>query len=167
MLIIAYRHDEIWLTRRAITMVAVLALFWAWVGVLLSWSCIRPYLGRIQSDRRIFCRVCNRSRGRASKDTTTHWRLDLLFMASAASLYSLAPKVLPSVVDNLENLSRTSIPLGYANALGLLIAMAVPLALYFSATVTLHPFLRLFAAMMAPTVAGKPVFYNLVELFWL
>ena len=151
MLIIAGRHDEIWLTRRAITMVAVLALFWAWVGVSLSWS-IASDLTWVEFNRTggfFAAFVIGVAVGR-QKIPRLIGAWTFFFMASAASLYSLAPKVLPSVVDNLENLSRTSIPLGYANALGLLIAMAVPLALYFSATVTLHPFLRLFAAMMAP-----------------
>jgi len=151
MLIIASRHDEIWLTLRAKTLVAVLALFWAWVGVSLSWS-IASDLTWVEFNRTggyFAAFVIGVAVGR-HKIPRIIGAWTFFFMASAASLYSLAAKAFPSVVDNLENLARTSIPLGYANALGLMIAMAIPLALYFSVTIKLHPLLRLFVAMMAP-----------------
>ncbi len=74
-----------------------------------------------------------------------------IFLAAsfAAGLYSLGVKLLPAEITDPNGLGRTSIPLGYTNALGLLMAMAFIVALYLAARPQAFWIMRMIAAAAA------------------
>ena len=75
-----------------------------------------------------------------------------LLIASAAALYALATKVTPSLVDNIENQYRVSVPIGYANGLGLFLALALPPSLYVATSSGANVVLRMLVLLMTPLI---------------
>lgn len=139
------------LSPAAVTSIIILSLLWLWTGISITWS-IASDLTWIEFNRTggylalfalgLFVGTSPTARSLAA------WLF--FFIASAAGIYALGAKALPTIIDNLDNASRVSIPLGYTNAVGLLVALAFPLSLYFAASRAFHWLLRLSSALMAP-----------------
>lgn len=138
------------LTATAILPVALFFIFWVWTGVSIFWSIAGSETWR----------EFNRTGGYLaflliglSIGTNTRLRkiVPWLFAGSAviAAVYGLGPRVFPSVIDNIEDLGRISVPVGYANAQGILLSMFIPVALYFSAPGKENRFLQLVSVMAA------------------
>lgn len=145
------RDELFWGSRRTIILVVTLLVFWFWTGLSFFWS-ISADLTWIEFNRTggyLAVFITGVVVGRYGFARTLASVL-FLVSASAAAFYSLGIKALPQVVDNIDNLARASVPLGYANALGLLLAMAYPLTLYYTASRTSNWLLRLFAAAIGP-----------------
>ncbi len=104
---------------------------WLWVGLSIMWS-ISSDLTWVEFNRTggylaIF--VFGILLGEQKKARI--WAAGLFVcVATLIAVYSLGVKVLPSVVDNLDDASRIAVPIGYANALGLLVALAIPISIY-------------------------------------
>lgn len=133
-----------------LTLLPILLFFslWIWTGLSIVWS-IAPDLTWNEFNRTggyfaaflLGIAVAGFRFNRLSAS--------LLFAAVvlAASLYGLGVKALPSVIDNLDESFRVSVPAGYANAQGLASVLAVPFALYFASVKRLHWAIRLAAVI--------------------
>jgi len=148
-----FNHREIIavLSPATVISIIILALLWLWAGISITWS-IGADLTWIEFNRTggylavfVIGVVVGTS---SSARSLAAWLFFII--ASAAGIYGLGAKALPSIVNNLDNLGRISIPLGYANAVGLLVALAFPMSLYFSATRASHWLLRLFSTLISP-----------------
>ncbi len=138
-------------TRTTWMTVSLLAALWLWTAVSLTWS-IAGDLTWIDFNRTGAFLAIFMVGASVGHDSRARILGAWLFFAavSVAAIYSLGVKVLPSVVDNLNDLARTSVPIGYTNAQGLLVALAFPLSLFFSAATKYHWTLRLISTLMAP-----------------
>ncbi|MCL4473378.1 MAG: O-antigen ligase family protein [Actinobacteria bacterium] len=76
----------------------------------------------------------------------------LLAVVTSAALYGLASKALPSLVDNMDEMGRLAVPIGYINAMGLLMAIGFPLSVYLVSARDFHWLVRLLSAMAAPLI---------------
>lgn len=74
----------------------------------------------------------------------------LLAVTTAAAMYGLGAKALPSVVENTEVMGRLAIPIGYVNAMGLLMAMGYVLSIYLTAAKDFYWIVRLPSAIASP-----------------
>lgn len=130
---------------------AIMAAFWLWNVLSLLWS-ITPDLTWIEINRTgaylaVLTLGIIAGRSGFSRPLASYL---FLMLAGASAAYGLGPKVLPSVIDNLDDLARISVPLGYANAQGLMVALAFPLSLFFSASRKYHWALRCVSALIGP-----------------
>lgn len=130
---------------------ALLACLWVWTGLSIFWS-IAPDQTWIEFNRTggylavfLIGLIAGRQPQARSAASTM-----FLAIATAAALYGLGAKAVPGVIDNLENLGRLSVPLGYTNAMGALMAIAYPFSLLFGADRQLPWFLRLASVMAGP-----------------
>ncbi len=129
---------------------ALAGALWLWTALSLTWS--------ISTDQTLI--EVNRTggyvavlgvgilagRNRAARE----WAVVAFIVATtAAAVYGIGPKALPSVVDNLEGAARVAVPIGYANAMGLFVALAVPLALHVMASRETSAVVRIMAAPAA------------------
>ncbi len=147
------RTRDIFLQPRAGVIAPVIALgaFWLWNGLSQFWS-VAPDLSWTEFNRTggylaVFVLGAFTARHRLSRNLAA-WLF--LAAASAGAFYSLGVKALPTVVDNLDNVIRVSVPLGSVNGLGLLAAFTFPLALYLSSSRKFFWLLRLLAMLTAP-----------------
>lgn len=139
------------LSPEAIVSISIMAALWLWTGASLTWS-IASELTWTEFNRTggylaLFLIAVIVGRSPAARSLAA-W---LFFVAaSAAGIFALGAKALPTVVDNLDNIGRLAIPLEYPNALGLLMALAFPLSIYFAASRTSFWMMRLFSALVSP-----------------
>ncbi|MCL6106545.1 MAG: O-antigen ligase family protein [Actinobacteria bacterium] len=130
--------------------VALLSLFWLWSGISIFWSISGDLtwngFNRTGGYLAVFALGLIAGMSNLARNIAT-W----MFLAAsvAAGLYSLGVKLFPSDIIDPSGLGRTSIPLGYTNALGLLMAMAFIIALYFAASPRSPFAARLFATLSA------------------
>lgn len=68
----------------------------------------------------------------------------------AASAYGLGTKLFPAQITNTDALARISVPMGYTNAMGLLVAMGVMMGLYIAANADTRWYIRVPAASSLP-----------------
>lgn len=136
------------LPRLTLLPILLLFLLWMWTGLSIVWS-ISPDLTWIEFNRTggyfaAFLLGITVAGSRFNRLSAS-----LLFSAVvlAASLYGLGVKALPSVIDNLDESFRVSVPTGYANAQGLAVALSVPFALYFASVKKSHWAIRLAAVI--------------------
>jgi len=131
--------------------VAILSTFVFWTGISIFWS-ISPDLTWTDLNRclgylAVFIIGVFFSARNFERNLVSYLFVSLV---SAVALYSISVKIFPSVLTNPENLARISVPVGYTNAVGLMMALPVPLAVYFSARGGIHWILRLFSVMTLP-----------------
>ena len=140
-----------WRTARVGLPTAALGLFWLWTGASVFWS-VAGDLSWTEFNRTggylaIFL-IGSIAAGNRISRSLAAWLF--LAAASSGSLYGIGVKALPTVIDNLENFARVSVPLGSVNGLGLLAAFTFPLAIYLASS-KYYPWpLRLFAMLTAP-----------------
>ena len=128
---------------------AFLTALWLWTGLSILWS-ITPNgswdeFNRTSGYLAVF--IIGLSVGRYPRARQLAVYLFLL-IAAAAAVYALGTKAAPSLVENINNLGRVSVPIGYANGIGLMMALPVPLALYVATTKGIHAVLRVLAAVI-------------------
>lgn len=150
----SYRHS-----RYDLIPIAILFLFVAWNGFSMFWSINRDltWIEFNRSGGYLAVFIAGIYIGRRSLARNL---ISIMFVgvAAAIAIYAISVKIFPSLVTNTENLARISVPVGYTNAVGLLMALSLLLALGISARGDIQVFFRLLA------VAGMPLFF--VVLFF-
>ena len=154
--IIAYKDQasaNIWAGDISRITIMLMAALWLWSGLSILWTLsadltwnefnrtgaylailiIGIYTGRTHGARRLTAFL-------------------FMIIVTMAALYGLGVKLFPSLLDNYDNLARISVPIGYVNAQGLLVAMAVPLTLLFSTSGEENSLLRLTSTLCAPVL---------------
>jgi len=111
-----------------------MAALWLWSGASIVWS-IAADLAWVEFNRSgaylaVFAIGLFVGRQKKASVLSAWFFLGLVVVTS---YYALGVKMFPGVIVNPDDLARTALPLGYTNALGLLSALAVPLALYMAA----------------------------------
>ncbi|MBI5870564.1 MAG: O-antigen ligase family protein [Actinobacteria bacterium] len=134
-----------------LSLLGLAVAFWIWTGLSISWS-ISADQSLIEFNRTggyvaIFVLGVTAGRHLLCRRIAV---ILLLAIATAASVYGLGPKTFPSVVENLDEMGRIAVPIGYVNAMGLLMAMGFVLAIYLSSDRTFHWSLRIISAMASP-----------------
>lgn len=135
-------------------------LFWAWTGASLLWSITGSETWR----------EFNRTGGYVAllltgliigRDPVQRKAAAWLTAAAAtgAAAYGLAPRLTPSLVDNLDNLGRIAVPVGYTNGQGLLMALFIPLTLHFASARGENRLLRL-ASLIATALMLLCLFFT-------
>lgn len=137
-----------WLRQPRIMVTVTLALlFWIWTGASLFWSIAgsETWIEFNRTGAYIALLLTGSIIGRdASQRKTVSWLL--AGAATIAAIYGLGSRALPSLVDNLDNLGRVAVPVGYTNAQGLLMSLFIPITLYFASARNENRFLRLVSA---------------------
>lgn len=121
---------------------------WLWTGLSISWS--------ISADQSL--NEFNRTGGyvaifalgvTAGRHLLSRRLAVVMFLAitTTASVYGLGSKTFPTVVENLDDIGRIAVPIGYINAMGLLMAMGYLIGIYVSSDRTFHWSLRILSAM--------------------
>ncbi|MHB1412284.1 MAG: O-antigen ligase family protein [Thermoleophilia bacterium] len=132
---------------------ALLAAFWLWTGISITWSISAELTWNEFNRTGGYLAVFLIGLAVARHPQVRNFAAGLfLAVAAAAICYSLGPKLFPASVDNLNDLARISIPIGYANAQGLLAALALVPAVFFAARRGTHWVFRLLAAAGAPVI---------------
>ncbi len=132
---------------------ALLAAFWLWTGISITWSISAELTWNEFNRTGGYLAVFLIGLAVARHPRVRNFAAGLfLAVAAAAIFYSLGPKLFPASVDNLDDLARISIPIGYANAQGLLAALAFMPAVFFAARKGTHLVFRLLAAAGAPVI---------------
>ena len=138
-------------SRLAAVSAVLLASFWLWTGTSIFWS--------ISAD--LTWNEFNRTGGYlaiffvglvVARYPFARTLAAGLFLAAAgaAVFYSLGPKLFPATIDNPDDFARISIPIGYANAQGLLAALTFVPTIFFAARKDAHWAIRILAAVGAP-----------------
>lgn len=148
------------LPRLTLLPILLLFLLWIWTGLSIVWS-ISPDLTWIEFNRTGGYFAAFLLGVAVAGFRLNRLSASLLFTAVvlAASLYGLGVKTLPSVINNLDESFRISVPAGYANAQGIAVALSVPFALYFASVKRLHWAIRL-AAVIALFVLLLTLYYT-------
>lgn len=149
----AYPGTYVAQPRAAKAAAAGLTAFWLWTGISIIWS-LSPDLTWNEFNRTggylaiflVGLAVARFPRARMFAAGL------FLATAGAAVCYSLGPRLFPASIENLNGLARISIPIGYANAQGLLAALTFFPAIFFAARKGIHWTLRLAAAISAPVI---------------
>ena len=130
---------------------ALLVAFWLWTGISIIWSISADLTWNEFNRTGGYLAVFLVGLAVARHPSARMFAAGLfLVVAAAAVFYSLGPKLFPASVDNLDDLARISIPIGYANAQGLLAALLFVPAVFFAARRGTHWVLRSLAAASAP-----------------
>ncbi|MDQ4030240.1 MAG: hypothetical protein M3168_04290, partial [Actinomycetota bacterium] len=117
------------LGREGVALVATLAAFALWSGITIVWS-IDPDRSW-EATNRAFVYLAFLLLGTLVPRALAAWGLGLL--AGAATGWALLGKVLPAVGPDTDRSARLLEPVGYWNALALLVAMALPVWLRLAA----------------------------------
>src|SRR4051812_12661865 len=111
--------------------IALLTAFGAWCALTMLWS-VAPDQSWLEANRSLsyaLVVVLAAGLGTVSPAAIQRIALGWLLVASAVALYALAGKVAPGAIAPDEPIARLRLPLQYWNALALVCAMAVPVAL--------------------------------------
>ncbi|MHB8767940.1 MAG: O-antigen ligase family protein [Thermoleophilia bacterium] len=124
--------------------VSLFGILWIWTGLSVFWS-VSPDQSWIEFNRTGGYLAIYLLGAMISRQPHVRTLAPALFLmaATSAAIYGIGTKGLPSIIDNLENVGRVSVPIGYSNAMGLLMAMAYPMSLYFAGDHRRHWMLRL------------------------
>lgn len=134
-----------------LTLLGLALAFWLWTGLSIIWS-ISPDESLVEFSRTGGYVAVFAIGILVGKQRFTRRLATILFLAItiAAAIYGLGPKTFPLLIDNLENAGRIAVPIGYTNAMGLLLAMGYLVSIYVSSDRAFHWALRLLSAMCAP-----------------
>src|SRR5439155_19709956 len=147
-----------WLSRRARPTssregwwgVALLAAFGAWCALTMLWS-VAPDDSWVEANRSLAyaLAVLLALGAGASARAIERIRLGWPLVATAVAVYALAGKVAPGAVAPDEPIARLRAPLQYWNALALVCAMGLPVALRVATDTARDPWARLAALASA------------------
>lgn len=136
------------LRRPPVAVTVMLALLlWVWTGASMLWSIAgsETWIEFNRTGAYFALLLTGLVIGRdAAQRKAAAWML--AGAATLAAIYGLGPRLLPSLVDNLDNLGRIAVPVGYTNAQGLLMALFIPVTLHLASARSENRFLRLAAA---------------------
>ncbi|RJQ45376.1 MAG: hypothetical protein C4534_04820 [Gaiellales bacterium] len=141
----------LFLDRAAAFPLHLMAAFWVWVGASIFWA-HAPDLAWIEFNRTggyLALLAIGILVGAARMPRHLPLLLFLL-VTVAGSAYGLGAKLFPSLIENTDSLARISVPMGYTNAMGLLAALGVPLALSLAVNAATGWYYRLIAAASLP-----------------
>ena len=127
--------------------------FWLWVGLSLLWSISRDatWIEFNRTGGYVALLFSGIVVGRYSFARRLAVVL-FLIVVTAAAIYGLGPKALPATIDNLDDMGRIAVPIGYVNAMGLLMALGYVFSIYISAARDFHWGLRIFSVLAAPLI---------------
>ncbi|MFL5843339.1 MAG: O-antigen ligase family protein [Solirubrobacteraceae bacterium] len=111
--------------------VVALALFVAWTGLSITWS-IAPDRSWAEFNRvlaYVLLTGVGVLLGAALPRAVERFAAGFLVVVSVVALYALSAKIAPGLVGGTEAIARLRGPLEYWNALGLLCALAAPMAI--------------------------------------
>ncbi len=148
------------ITRGRLLLLGITAAFWAWVGLSLFWSISTDQTWTDFNRTGGYLAVLFLGVMLGNNSAVRNWVVPLFVgVVTSAAVYGIGPRILPTVIDNLEDSSRIAVPMGYANATGLLMALAYPLSLYIASSRRYNPFVRIF--MVASTlILGICLFFT-------
>lgn len=142
--------------RAACAGIALLGAFAAWSGISVLWS-ITPDLSWIEFNRIVsygLVVLISAAVGASLPNPIRFIAPGILLLIVVVALYGLGQKLLPGIdisgllsLDQTGRIARLQEPLGYWNALALLLAMGVPLALAVAAQRGGHRWLRIGAVI--------------------
>src|SRR3954468_6152378 len=138
-------------TREGWLGIALLTAFGAWCALTMLWS-VAPDQSWLEANRSLsyaLVVVLAAGLGTVSPAAIQRIALGWLLVASAVALYALAGKVAPGAIAADEPIARLRAPLQYWNALALVCAMAVPVALRVITDTARDPWQRLAALAAA------------------
>lgn len=151
-LVIARRNRIIhgW-TVSQLVLLGLAAAYWLWVGLSMIWSISADQtwieFNRTGGYLAVFAAGIMIGEFRTPRRLAP---LLLLAAITAAAIYGLRAKALPSLMENAQEVGRLAIPIGYTNAMGLLMALGYFLSVYLAATKDVHWLMRVMSAMAAP-----------------
>src|SRR3954453_2088467 len=140
-------------TREGWLGIALLTAFGAWCALTMLWS-VAPDQSWLEANRSLsyaLVVVLAAGLGTVSPAAIQRIALGWLLVASAVALYALSGKIAPGAISPDEPIARLRAPLQYWNALALVCAMAVPVALRVATDTERDPGSRL--AALASTYA--------------
>lgn len=148
------------LTRRQLILLGTISVFWAWVGLSLSWSISADQTWTDFNRTGSYVAVLMVGMMVASSRKARHLA-PVLFtcVATVTALYAIASKALPMGNDSLGGVARVVVPMGYSNAMGLLMALAYPLSIYIASSRCYKPFARIFM-VVSTLIIGICLFFT-------
>ena len=145
------RREALQTTREGWLGIALLTGFGVWCAITMLWS-VTPDESWLEANRSLAYALVvvlavglGTVSGPAIERISTGW----LVVASAVAVYALARKVAPGLIAPDEPIARLRAPLQYWNALALVCAMAVPVALRVITDTARDPWPRLAALAAA------------------
>ena len=148
------------ITRGRLLLLGLTVAFWAWVGLSLFWSISADQTWTDFNRTGGYLAVLLLGVVLGNNSAVRSWVV-LLFVGvvTSAAAYGSGPRILPAVIDNLEDASRIAVPMGYANATGLLMALAYPLSLYIASSRRYNPSVRIFM-VVSTLILGICLFFT-------
>ncbi|MHB0914084.1 MAG: O-antigen ligase family protein [Thermoleophilia bacterium] len=133
--------------------VQLMFIFWLWNGASIFWS-YAPDLAWTEFNRTGGYLAIMMLGVLVGGQRLPRSLVSPLFLAVTvtASAYGLGAKLFPAQIINTDALARISVPMGYTNAMGLMAALGVPLALHLAADASSRWYLRLPAASSLPVL---------------
>jgi O-antigen ligase len=125
------RREGLQTTREGWLAIALLTAFGAWCAITMLWS-VTPDNSWLEANRALAYALAVMlavGLGAVSKPAIERIAVGWLAVASAVALYALAGKVVPGALAADEPIARLRAPLQYWNALALVCAMGLPVAL--------------------------------------
>ena len=145
------------LRREAVAAVALLAAFVAWNGLSVLWS-IEPDRSWDYFNRGLVylaLAVVGVAVGSLVPRSARAWAYVLAAALALPLGWALLTKAVPAIGSDTGRVARLSAPVGYWNSLGLLFAMALPLALWLAARREHAHWLRALGVVYAYALAGR------------
>jgi O-Antigen ligase len=120
------------LDRASLLFVALLAGFVVWNGLTIAWSAAPDRSWDYFNRGLVYLAfvLLGLAVGAAIRDAPHRVALGLAALIGAACVWALAGKVVPALYDEYGRFARLRSPLAYWNALGVLTALGLPLALW-------------------------------------
>lgn len=148
------------LTRGKLIILCLAVAFWLWVGLSMKWSISADQTWTDFNRTGGYLAVLLLGVILADNSAVRNWAVPLFVgVVASAAAYGIGPRILPTVIDNLEDTSRIAVPMGYANAMGLLMALAYPLSLYIASSRRYNPFVRIFM-VVSTLILGICLFFT-------
>lgn len=150
-LLVNRRETDLFRGWPALLPVHLMLAFWLWVGASVFWA-YAPDLAWIEFNRTggyfaVLLLGMMVGRHRRPRNLVPYLFLGVTVTGAA---YGLGVKLFPDQIINTDALARISVPMGYTNAMGLLVSMGVPLALFLAANASARWYFRLPAAAALP-----------------
>ncbi|MHB9111369.1 MAG: O-antigen ligase family protein [Thermoleophilia bacterium] len=148
------------LTRGKLIILCLAVAFWLWVGLSMKWSISADQTWTDFNRTGGYLAVLLLGVMLGGNSAVRNWAVPLFVgVVTSAAAYGIGPRILPTVIENLEDAFRIAVPMGYANAMGLLMALAYPLSLYIASSRRYNPFVRIFM-VVSTLIIGICLFFT-------
>lgn len=132
------------ITRGNLIILCLVVTFWLWVGLSMKWSITADQTWADFNRTGGYVAVLFLGVILGGNRAVRNWVVPLFVgVVTLAAAYGIGPRILPTVIDNLEDAARIAVPMGYANATGLLMVLAYPLSLYIASSRRYNPSVRI------------------------